>query len=519
MDDAGISFAYARNLSSGFGLVAQPGHVPVEGYSNLLWIILLTPFFSFGIFHPVIIPKLLSIVMVLLTFVVVGKTLQRQYEGGRSLICVALTLIATNTSFVVWSTSGMENPLYVFLLSLLLFFSGKTTLSEKKTRINAMVLGVLAGAIALTRPEGVIFFAIYPIARLIEWFYKWNLRGKSDVMELLTYLLPFAVVFGGFMAFRFLYFGDFFPNTYYAKGGPSLGDAARVLTLRPDVLNKVTQLLDSVAWKFSNVLLFGLVVTTIYLIVARRLRLQHVLLLVFLVWTTLAYILLPYDWMGEYRFATPFFLFFYTYIVMTSGILINELKLRNTVTKILGAVAIAIIISASTYMFAMRSISFTRHPTVPFSWVAKYSGHRFNHIARQIGIKNASLLTPDLGGTLYYSELRIYDLAGLCDKTIARERFRNRNLRAFHDYIFTKTKPTFIHVRGQFAHLARFDDDERFRKDYVAIYEFQDSWVKQRYGISVSSGDYVRRDVIENKWELFYQISARFKLSEEDLVF
>jgi hypothetical protein len=45
VDDAGISFAYARNLADGNGLVAQPGSAPVEGYSNFAWVVLLAPLF------------------------------------------------------------------------------------------------------------------------------------------------------------------------------------------------------------------------------------------------------------------------------------------------------------------------------------------------------------------------------------------------------------------------------------------------------------------------------------------
>src|SRR5690348_6795119 len=41
IDDAGISFAYARNLAAGAGLVAQAGHAPVEGFSNPLWTLLI----------------------------------------------------------------------------------------------------------------------------------------------------------------------------------------------------------------------------------------------------------------------------------------------------------------------------------------------------------------------------------------------------------------------------------------------------------------------------------------------
>ena len=40
-DDAFISFRYARNLATGHGLVFNPGHEPVEGYSNFLWVLIL----------------------------------------------------------------------------------------------------------------------------------------------------------------------------------------------------------------------------------------------------------------------------------------------------------------------------------------------------------------------------------------------------------------------------------------------------------------------------------------------
>src|SRR5215471_18948267 len=64
IDDAGISYVYARNLAVGAGLVAQPGQAPVEGYSNPLWVFVLVPFFKLGIFHPVIVPKALGLGLV-----------------------------------------------------------------------------------------------------------------------------------------------------------------------------------------------------------------------------------------------------------------------------------------------------------------------------------------------------------------------------------------------------------------------------------------------------------------------
>ncbi len=40
-DDAYISFRYARNLADGHGLVFNPGFERVEGYTNLLWVLIL----------------------------------------------------------------------------------------------------------------------------------------------------------------------------------------------------------------------------------------------------------------------------------------------------------------------------------------------------------------------------------------------------------------------------------------------------------------------------------------------
>src|SRR5215468_3827839 len=40
-DDGYISFRYARNLAHGHGLVFNPGHERVEGYTNLLWVLIL----------------------------------------------------------------------------------------------------------------------------------------------------------------------------------------------------------------------------------------------------------------------------------------------------------------------------------------------------------------------------------------------------------------------------------------------------------------------------------------------
>src|SRR5512140_2281077 len=58
-DDAMISMRYARNLAHGYGLVWNPGEVPVEGYTNILWTLL----FAFVHLFPIPEAKISLVIM------------------------------------------------------------------------------------------------------------------------------------------------------------------------------------------------------------------------------------------------------------------------------------------------------------------------------------------------------------------------------------------------------------------------------------------------------------------------
>ena len=49
IEDAGISFAFARNAADGEGFVGYPGGERVEGFSNPLWTFLLSGLYLIGI--------------------------------------------------------------------------------------------------------------------------------------------------------------------------------------------------------------------------------------------------------------------------------------------------------------------------------------------------------------------------------------------------------------------------------------------------------------------------------------
>ena len=357
VDDAGITFAYSRSLAHGHGLVAQPGAPPVEGYSNFTWLVLMAPFFWVGAFDPVVTPKIVSAILVLATFVLVRRTLgvlSAHPDLGAAFVC---TLLAANTGFVVWTTSGLENPLYVLLTVLLLERLVATQGTRAASNKTLAALGALCGLIAMTRPDGMVFFAAVPILLAID-----VLRGGRRLPDALwagaAHALGTSVIFGGFLLFRRAYFDAWLPNTYYAKGGPTLGALAP-----PRLIAKVDHFLDSLV-PFGE---WGLFVLALALLVvwARRTRLAPAgtALIVHAALAASVFVLLPLDWMTEYRFASVAYPPLYALLFVAAESALRALPLASAPRRALAGAAIAgfLVWSTTGYRAAHRSVRATPH--------------------------------------------------------------------------------------------------------------------------------------------------------------
>ncbi len=303
---------------------------------------------------------------------------------------------------------------------------------------------------------------------------------------MVAYGAAFGLVAGGHLAFRWLYFGDLMPNTYYAKGGPETGG----------LLFRVLDLLSGVGSRLGFGLALALVALSFWLAKRGSYSLSHRVLGLFTLWSALAYLLLPTDWMGEYRFATPFFVFFYAYCV---AIFTAALRQDSAISKPMRLALLASALVAQAALFAPRSASFARRPTVPFTYVAERFAAKFDEYATRLGVTDGSLLLPDVGATLYYSNLRIYDLVGLTDATAARTFGKHQAL--FRDYVFDQVRPTFIHLHRPWAGWSGFDLDQRFLRDYRAIVKYVDDASDTSSRI-VRNGDFVRREAVSDPAQL-----------------
>lgn len=209
VDDAYISFRYARNLVEGHGLVFNVGE-RVEGYTNFLWTVLLAPFIGLGA-PPAIVAALGGLALG-------GVTLWLAYRAGRSMGgarvgIIAALLLALDGSFALWSVAGMETMLFTCLI----LAGGTAYLRERSDPLRWPLSGLLFALAAMTRPEGVAFFAVtvghQVLVRLSE---ERRLLRWGDLIRVLL----FGGLWGSYFLGRWWYYGFPLPNTFYVKVDP-----------------------------------------------------------------------------------------------------------------------------------------------------------------------------------------------------------------------------------------------------------------------------------------------------------
>ena len=425
VDDAAISFSYARSLAQGDGLVLTPGGERVEGYSNFLWVLLIAAGVRLGI-SAFLMAKILGMCFAALSVIGAGELLAA-LRGRRSIVDAApAALTAALTPIPYWSMSGLENSLFICLG----VFAATRLIREVRQPQDRPISALLVAAMALTRPDGVTFVALACVLRLL---------GDRSWRRLLVWyslaLGPIAL----HVAWRLAYYAHPLPNTYYAK-------AADLFKPR-DLWN-----LKSPGWKY----VLGIV---------RRYELWPLLgaaALALLRWeglrarlTVVAFVgcavFFPLyargDWMSEGRFvvgALPLAAVLAVDGVERLASLLSPSRVARFVQPVLCGVAIA----ALGAITVPRALTITKqrrgHYPVPVENVA-VRAREYARLASLLEVARPSALDADLGGTSYYAGMPIIDLASLTDVTVARWRWHSGVLR---EYVYGERRPTFTRIGG-----------------------------------------------------------------------
>ena len=202
-DDAFISFRYARNLVRGHGLVFNVGE-RVEGYTNFLWTVLTAAGMKLGI-EPILFTHVLGILGFAGTIAILTLASWKLFGArARSWIPFAAVACALHRDLQVWATSGLETSWVTLAVTM-----GGVLLVFARSNRATLAAGFLLVAAILLRPDGIVAYAAGVVFLLAA--------GPRRASAIFAYLIPFLFGFLPYWSLRALYYGHFYPNTYYAK--------------------------------------------------------------------------------------------------------------------------------------------------------------------------------------------------------------------------------------------------------------------------------------------------------------
>ncbi len=427
IDDAYISFAYARNLSLGHGLVMNLGE-RVEGYTNFLWVVLMAVVHRLGFDVPLV-ARLLNLALGL---ALIGYTLVFLAVGTRSrsallAAMVAGAVLSVDGSLARWSQDGMETILF----SLLALASVCRSIGEHETP-NKYPLSSLYFAVAtLTRPEGALLFAASLGFRL-------SVRGSERMClrRLAHNIGLYCIVVMPYLGWRWLYYDDLLPNTFYAKVGATAYQILRGV-------DYVYAFAAEQHWPL--LLLFALALFTKS---GRRVSIWHFHLLSVVAIYLIYVIFVGGDWMGSGRFMVPILPLAVLGVaeMFTAAAVSGESGLRKTAAIVLALFCAGMLNVASGWNAEWANVSRAR--------LFHQSRLSLAHWLREHARAGDTLLTNEVGLFAYYSGLYVADIHGLTDETIAHGvqpssmgRGKAGHEKFDLDYSFSK-KPTWICAAG-----------------------------------------------------------------------
>jgi hypothetical protein len=212
-DDAYISLRYSQRLLEGHGLTWNDMRPAVEGYTNLLWVLICAGLGALGM-NLETAAHLLGIATTVAGIAAVGAQVYRDYPAKVRFIsaligCLALSLSAP---VAVWSLGGLEQPLLAALLAWAAYFGVRWVSTAKGNSRDADAMGVLLGLAVLSRADAALFTALFYAGAVLAD----GVRLRTLIAR--ARLLPIPILFFlGQEIFRHAYYGAWVPNTAYVK--------------------------------------------------------------------------------------------------------------------------------------------------------------------------------------------------------------------------------------------------------------------------------------------------------------
>ena len=401
IDDAYITYRYARNLAEGLGFVYNPGERVFSTTTPLYTLVLVASyFFSKDLATNSYLFSVLSLVSCI---ILIYMIFAREKIGVVGLM--ASFLIAINSLIIL--TFGMETCFYLLLLLLSIYFY-----LDNKLILTAFFLGLSV----LTRIDGFIMVGTLAIHYIIVNFK--SIKNLTTIKKLFRPLLIFIVTITPWFLFSIAYFGQLFPNTLNVKMAQLQSHLCWQFSFTHDFLKVI---LDQYLY-FIALFIFGVI------LIVLKYRKLSVLLVYFLVYL-ISYSKLPYY---HWYVAPPLTVFlivssigFYFIIKLILSGLEKEVAtssvFNSKYAKILVILPLILmfIVSASPIMENTNNLLMSA-PTLESNLDNRMNFYKYigEEIKNETNEDN-TIGAAEIGIFGYYSERRILDFCGLLQPFIA----------------------------------------------------------------------------------------------------
>jgi len=417
VDDAYISFQYARNWVSGRGVVFNPGE-HVEGYTNFLWVALLAPFYAMARALSIDFTRVaiaLSIVLALFDLGLVYAIARRLYKRDWFAVSVALLLCAIDNAYLGYAMSALENHLLIFC-SLGAIYAWVLPAKRPWAWTGAALV-----AAVMTRPDAALLVATFGVSSvfglvLTDPSRPWESR-TTLVKNLGLALAVWVVGYGAYFAWRYHYYGELLPNTFYLKVGSHIDATERGLVYTRSFVEDRYYVpclaLLAIFWPRASAV-------------------RWMLLFVTLQAAYVTYV------GGDFYSGHRFYVVVLPVLALLVGWVVHRLRARfarlrpgRWLRTHTAAMATIIGVSCGLLAFGLSHVSKRGFQRGPYANEIKMFGDKVHNnivFTRWLGTftePGASIVVGDIGSTGFFTDLRVIDVYGVIDPVVAHMDVKN----------------------------------------------------------------------------------------------
>jgi len=474
VDDAYISYRYGKNLMNGKGLVYNPGEY-VEGYTNFLWTIVTAPFTKVPAIDVSVFSIALCMIISILNIFFITRisrlfNLLVEFKTGFIFLLPALFYVLDD-SIAFWSIGGMEFPMYIlFILGIIYNYF---RLNDNKKQLYYLITFLIL--CTLTRPEGNMIFVI-TIFHMFIFRKRLNNPGRAFIKIILFYSVFCALYYG----FKYFYYGQIIPNTFYAKG---------VTDMSMNLILGTKYIIMCVGIRLY-VLIFILFIP--FKKAFRGFKLSYLLLfsIIYIVYI----VAVGGDWMYANRFFVPIIPILY--ILSAIGFISLFIRIKEYLTSVkkldeikfrkwfIGGITI---LNIALFAITFSNLEYKRLIIEEDNANFERQWSRFGQWLKLNSPSNTIIAVGPAGKIPYYSELYSIDMWGLNNTEIART--KSKRLQAGHkkfnfDYVLS-LNPEYIIGYAGFNDLEmptryqKFNAPEDYYKCYDVVFRLKEEYRKK----------------------------------------